>query len=224
MMHWRNQTVSLIDISVGLQPDIPTWPGTPGFSLNWSKRLEAGDGCNNSRLDSDTHVGTHVDAPLHFIREAKTVEQLSLDVLVGPAWVAYMPDVKAVTVAALSTLRWPGKIERLLLRTRNSTLWDAGERDFQPDFVALTEDAAHWVVEQGIRLVGIDYLSAQRYEDGPAVHQILLGAEVVVVEGLNLTNVEQGQYELICLPIKIVGAEGAPARAVLRPLARRGRG
>lgn len=210
--------MSLIDISVGLESDITTWPGTPGFSLEWFKRIENGDGCNNSRLDSDTHVGTHVDAPLHFVQEGKTVEQLPLDVLVGPAWVAYMPDVQAVTAADLSALRLPGKVERLLLRTRNSGLWAAGEANFQPEFVALTEDAAHWIVGKQIRLVGIDYLSVQRYKDGPSVHKILLGAEVVIVEGLNLAHVEPGQYELICLPIKILGAEGAPARAVLFPL------
>ena len=219
---YGNLRVSFIDISVGMHPDFPRWPGTPGFSLEWFKRLEAGDSCNNSRLDSDVHVGTHVEAPLHYIQEGKTVDRLPLDVLIGPAWVAYMPDVMAVTAANLSALALPDRIERLLLRTGNSTLWAAGKRDFQPDFVALTEDAAHWLVEKEIRLVGIDYLSVQRYKDGPAVHKILLGAEVVIVEGLNLADVEAGQYELICLPIKIIGAEGAPARAVLRPLARRG--
>ncbi len=213
--------MSFIDISVGLGPDFPRWPGSPGFSLEWFKRLENGDGCNNSRLHSDVHIGTHVDAPLHFIRDGKTVEQLPLDILIGPAWVAYLSDVTAVTAADLSALSLPDGTERLLLRTGNSTQWAVGERDFKPDFVALTEDAAHWVVEQGIRLLGVDYLSVQRYQDGPAVHQILLEAEVVIVEGLNLSHVEPGQYELICLPVKIVGAEGAPARAVLRPLPRR---
>ena len=215
MTKWRNLPPKYIDISVALHPDTPKWPGTPGFRLEWLKRLENGDECNNSRLDSDVHVGTHIDAPLHFVPGGKTVEQLTLDVLIGPAWVAYLPDVEAVTAADLSALALPDGTERLLLRTRNSLLWTADERDFQQYFVALTEDAAYWLVERGVRLVGIDYLSVQRFQDGPAVHQILLGAEVVVVEGLNLAAVEAGQYELICLPLKIMGAEGAPARAIL---------
>jgi arylformamidase len=189
--------------------------------VKWLKRIKAGDECNNSRLDSDTHVGTHLDAPFHFIQDGKTVDQLALDILIGPAWVAHLPNVMAITAADLSAICLPGRIERLLLRTRNSTLWAARERNFQPNYVALIEDAAHWMVDRGIRLVGIDYLSVQRYGDGPAVHQILLGEEVVIIEGLNLAHVEPGEYELICLPIKIAGAEGAPARAVLRPMARR---
>ncbi len=214
----RHHPMNCIDISVALHPGIPRWPGTPEFCLEWFKRIEAGDGCNNSRLDSDMHVGTHIDAPLHFVPGGKTVEQLELDVLIGPAWVAYLPDLLTVTAADLSALALPDKTERLLLRTRNSALWLAGEGDFSPDFVALTEDAAHWLVKRELRLVGIDYLSVQRYHDGPAVHQILLEAEIIIIEGLNLTHVEAGEYELICLPIKIVGAEGAPARAVLRPM------
>ncbi|MBE9507205.1 MAG: cyclase family protein [Chloroflexi bacterium] len=217
MIDWRGPPTNYIDISVALHPDIPRWPGTPGFRLEWFKRLEAGDGCNNSRLDIDVHVGTHVDAPLHFVRKGKTVEQLALDVLIGPAQVVYLPDVTSVTAAVLSALTLPSDTTRLLLRTRNSAWWATGVQAFQPDFVALTEDAARWVVEHKIHLIGVDYLSVQRYQDGPAVHQILLGAEVVVVEGLNLAGVEPGQYELICLPLKIVGAEGAPARAVLVP-------
>jgi arylformamidase len=206
----------IIDISVPLQPDIPTWPGTPGFCLEWIKRLDVGDECNNACFHSDIHVGTHIDAPFHFLSEGKTVEQVTLDTLIGPVWVAHVPTVSAVTAIDLSDLGLPDHIERLLLRTRNSALWVRGEKSFQSDFVALTEDAAQWLVDREIRLIGVDYLSVQRYQDGPAVHKILLAAEVVVVEGLNLAGVAPGKYELICLPIKIAGAEGAPARAVLR--------
>ena len=212
--------MSYVDISVGLHPDIPRWPGTPGFSLEWFKRIEDGDGCSNSRLCSDVHVGTHVDAPLHFIQGGRSVDQLALDVLIGPAWVAHLPEAKAVAASDLDELALPPATKRLLLRTRNSGLWAAGVTEFRKDYVALTADAARWVVDQGIHLIGVDYLSVQRYQDGPAVHQILLGAEVVIIEGLNLAGVESGEYELICLPVKIVGAEGAPARAILRPLTR----
>jgi arylformamidase len=161
-------------------------------------------------------VGTHVDAPFHFISGGDPVEAMPLDVLMGPAVVTYLPEVAAVTATDLEALDLPAGVQRLLLRTRNSKLWTTGVEEFQPDFVALTVDAAQWVVQRGIRLLGVDYLSVQRFDDGPEVHQILLEARVVIVEGLNLAGVEPGEYELICLPLKLTGAEGAPARAVLR--------
>lgn len=206
----------VIDISVPLQADMPTWPGSAGFRLVRTARLEAGDTANVCRLDCDIHVGTHVDAPWHFVQEGATVDRLPLDTLIGPASVEFLPGLKTITADDLGSLTLPPGTERLLLRTDNSELWAAGVRDFREDYVALTASAARWIVDQGIRLVGVDYLSVQRYQDGPAVHQILLEAEVVVIEGLNLFEVEPGEYELICLPLKIVGAEGAPARAVLR--------
>ena len=208
--------MNYIDISIGLHSKLPHFPHTPGFSLEWFKRIERGHDCINSRIESDVHIGTHIDARLHSIQEGKTVDQLSPDVLIGPAWVVDLQFVEAITASHLSALSLPEKIERLLIHTKNSVKWSSGEFDFDPDFVALTEDAAHWVIEREIRLVGIDYLSVQRYHDSSAVHKILLEAEIVIVEGLNLMGVIPGEYELICLPIKIVGAEGAPSRAFLR--------
>lgn len=208
----------IIDISVPLQPQMPIWPGTVGFKLQRTKRLEAGDVANVSRLDTDVHVGTHVDAPWHFLAEGSTVEQMCLEDLMGPVVVADLPNVSAITTDDLAGLKLPAGTKRLLLHTRNSKLWAEGVSEFQPDFVALTADAAEWVVEQGIRLVGVDYLSVQRYEDSQLTHEILLKAGVVILEGLNLTGVQSGCYKLICLPLKLVGAEGAPARAVLVPL------
>lgn len=199
-----------------LNSDTPAWPYSPGVRLRWSKRLDAGDECNNSRLDCDVHVGTHVDAPWHFLEDGVTVEQLPLDVLIGPAVVVYLPEVAAVTVADLEALDLSADVQRLLLRTRNFKLWATYTGEFHPDFTALTVDATQWAVRRGIRLLGIDYLSVQRFGDGPQVHQILLEAGMVIVEGLNLIGVEPGDYELICLPLKLIGAEGAPARAMLR--------
>ncbi|MBM4429722.1 MAG: cyclase family protein [Chloroflexi bacterium] len=210
----------IVDISLPLRPNMPIWPGSVGLRLTRTSRLEAGDSANVSRLDCDVHVGTHVDAPWHFWQDGATVEQLPLDVLIGPATVAYLPQVDVITAGDLADLALPPGTERLLLRTRNSELWMAGVTEFREDYVALTADAARWVVDQHMRLIGVDYLSVQRYQDGPTVHQILLGAEVVIIEGLNLSGVESGEYELICLPLKILGAEGAPARAILRPLTR----
>ena len=115
----------------------------------------------------------------------------------------------------------PNGTTRLLLHTRNSELWERGVTEFRKDFVALTSDAAQWLVDQGIRLIGVDYLSVHRYGDGPLTHQILLRAGIIIVEGLNLTDVAPGKYELICLPLRLDGADGAPARAVLRKLPER---
>ena len=195
---------------------MPIWPDSPGICLHWHKRLDAGDECNNTRLDCDTHVGTHVDAPSHFLVNGTTVEQLSLEVLIGTAVVVYLPKVSAIAASDLEDLALPSGIERLLIRTRNSELWKAGVAEFRKDYVALTADAAQWVVDQNISLIGTDYLSVQRYGDSALTHQVLLESGVVILEGLNLADIKPGGYELICLPICLVGADGAPARAVLR--------
>jgi arylformamidase len=206
----------ILDISVPLKPDMPVWPGSVGLQLWHTMSLEAGDPANVSRLDFDVHTGTHVDAPRHFLKDGNTVDQLPLGNLIGPATVAYLPKATTVTVSELANLALPPGTKRLLLRTRNSDLWAAEVTEFRKDYVALAADAARWVVAQDIRLIGVDYLSAQRYGDSPLTHQILLEAGVIIVEGLNLAGVQPGACELICLPLKLVGAEGAPARAVLR--------
>jgi len=210
--------MKIIDVSVPLHAELPTWPGSAGILLRPIKRMAVGDLENVSRLDCDVHAGTHVDAPWHFVEGGHTAEQLPLDVLIGPAFVAFLPETSAITANDLDGLALPAGTERLLLRTRNSELWAEGVTEFREDYVALTADAARWVVDQGIRLIGVDYLSVQRYGDSPVTHQILLGAGVVILEGLNLATVEPGSYELLCLPLRLVGADGAPARAVLRKL------
>lgn len=208
----------MIDITVPLRADMPVWPGTTGLILEEVKRLAAGDSSNQSKFSAGVHVGTHVDAPRHFVAGGATIDELSLRTLVGPAVVADLLDVKLITAEDLAGLRLPLGTERLLLRTTNSYLWAKGEAGFHKDFVALAPDAARWLVDRGVRLVGIDYLSVQRYNDSPRTHQILLEAGIVIVEGLSLVAVSAGEYELICLPLCLVGAEGAPARAVLRSL------
>lgn len=207
-----------LDISVPLRPGIPVWPGSMGIRTTRTMQLEAGDRANVTHLDCDVHVGTHVDAPIHFLSDGPSVETMPLHVLIGRAVVAYFPQVDEITANALEGLALEIGTERLLLRTRNSKLWTGEDSRFDPSYVALTVDAARWIVDRGIRLVGIDYLSIQRYQDGPKTHQILLGANVIILEGLNLAEVAPGTYELVCLPLKIVGADGAPARAVLRQL------
>jgi arylformamidase len=208
----------MIDISVPLGPLTPAWPGSAGIRLTRTKTLAAGDDSNSSRLDCDVHAGTHVDAPAHFLADGAEVDALPLDVLVGPAFVASLPEAQSVSAVDLSGLHLPQGTSRLLLKTRNSGLWSAHPGEFRTDYVALTADAAQWLVDRHVQLVGVDYLSVQRYGDSARTHQVLLAAGVVIVEGLDLSRVAAGPYELICLPLRLTGAEGAPARAVLRRL------
>jgi arylformamidase len=207
-----------IDISVPVSPDLPRWPGSPAIEFHRSLDLERGDIANDTTLRFSVHTGTHVDAPLHFLKEGGSVEQMPLNILIGPAVVVDLSDVEVVAAETLDRLALPTNTKRLLIRTRNSLLWQTGVKEFQPDFVALTADAAQWVVDRGICLIGVDYLSVQRFKDGPETHLILLEAEVAIVEGLNLIDVSAGEYELVCLPLNLKGVEGAPARAILRPL------
>ncbi|MFC1833876.1 cyclase family protein [Thermodesulfobacteriota bacterium] len=214
--------MSIIDISLPLSQGIPTWPGSTGFCLVWEKRLENGDECNNSKFISDVHTGTHLDAPLHFFSGGQTVDQLDPNRLIGHAVVVDLPEITEISAITLRKLKLPSHTTRLLFRTRNSRWWASGDFNFHEDFTALTPDAAKWLVEKGLCLVGVDYLSIEKFHGSHAVHRILLSAGLVVLEGLNLCEVEPGEYELICLPMKILGAEGAPARAILRSINQEG--
>ncbi len=208
--------MKIYDISLALSPNLPVWPGVPRVMITKTKSFDAGHEVNCSHLSCDVHSGTHLDAPSHFLHSGSTVDEIPLEVLIGPVQVGYLPEVDEISPAELEGLELPPGTRRLLLRTRNSTEWARGSTEFIPHFVALTPQAAEWVVTRGIQLVGVDYLSAQRFFDSePATHRTLLRASVVIVEGLNLHEVPAGQYNLICLPIKLMGAEGAPARAVL---------
>jgi len=184
------------------------------------RSLEAGDKVNASVLSGDVHCGTHVDAPHHFLSRGETVEKLPLDVLIGPAVVLHLPDSRVIHAADLEKSKLPAGAQRLLLRTRNSDLWQAGVSKFKEDFTGLGTDAALWIAKHGIRLVGIDYLSIQPFDGEETTHEILMRNGIVILEGLDLHQVPAGVYELICLPLTLVGAEGAPARAVLRPISK----
>ena len=199
---------------------MPTWPGSSGFKIIRWQSIENGDPVNSSRLVCDVHVGTHIDAPHHFLPFGITTDQLPLEVLIGPAFVAYLPHLEVITARDLKTLKIPDETTRLLFHTDNSELWRIEKKEFYPNFAALTPGAAKWIVERGIRLVGVDYLSVQRYADGPETHRILLENETIIIEGLNLSGINSGFYELICLPLRIMGAEGSPARAVLRHISK----
>lgn len=204
------------DITVPFRTDLPLWPGDPPPRTSLMKSMEGGYRCNVTRLETGVHFGTHLDAPCHFIEGGKAVDQLDMAMLVGPCVVAEIPDTGEITPAHLDALALPAGTERLLLKTRNSALWDRPDHPFFKDYAALTAGAARWVVERGIRLIGIDYLSIQLFADAVSTtHLVLLEAEVIIVEGLDLRAVAPGAYQLACLPMKLAGADGAPVRAIL---------
>jgi arylformamidase len=208
--------MTIYDISLSISPNLPTWPGDPGLKLELFESMDRGDHVNVTTISSSVHLGTHVDAPHHFLNNRFTIEQLPLDVLTGPCYVAQLPDgIEAITSEVLDRTEITSEMKRVLFGTSNSHYWAKGESKFQTDFVAITEDGAEWLVERGIQLVGIDYLSVAPYSESIPTHTVLLKAGVVIVEGLNLSNIMRGFYDLYCLPLKIVGSDGAPARAIL---------
>lgn len=205
--------MKIYDISVPLSPDMHVYPGDPAVDIQQTSRLADGDVANVSFLRFGSHTGTHVDAPAHFIENGMTVDAIPLNLLIGRVHVV---DVGS-TVIDRESLTGVDLADdmRVIFKTRNSYVW--GEPEFVRDFVYLTADAARYLVENGIKVVGIDYLSVEKYNfDTPDVHRTLLGSGAVIIEGLNLSDVEPGHYELICLPLKIEGGDGAPARVVLR--------
>jgi arylformamidase len=160
-------------------------------------------------------MGTHVDAPYHFIDSGLGIETLALEILVGKAYVLDLIGVDVINAAALDEADPPEDAERLLFKTRNSMYWATGIQTFQEDFVAVDQSGAEWLVDRNVKLVGVDYLSVAPYDAGGPTHLTLLEHNVVIVEGLDLSSVEAGWYDLACLPLKIIAADGAPARAVL---------
>jgi arylformamidase len=200
--------VEIFDISVPVRPGMVTYPGDPPVVLERVRSISYGAGYNLSRLDFGLHTGTHVDAPLHFVDGGAAADTLALDVLIGPALVLDATSAEgAISARDLDDV--PAGAERVLLKTSNSQLW--AWESFSAEFVSLDAGGARALVDGGVRLVGIDYLSIGD-EDA---HRVLLEAGVVALEGLDLRAVEPGEYQLVCAPLKLVGAEGAPARALL---------
>ncbi len=202
----------IVDISVQVSPSTVSWENESIPVIERVSSIDAGDGYNLSRLVFGSHTGTHVDAPLHFLGEGGAVDQLPLDALIGPALVVDAHAVAEEIDAELVERALPAGCERVVFSTRNSELWD--ESGFRSDFVCISPEAASLLVELGVRLVGIDYLSV----GAPETHRELLSHGVVLLEGLDLRGVAAGHYRLVCLPLRIVGADGAPARAVLTAL------
>ncbi len=205
--------MKIYDVSVAISPSMPVYPGDPTVNVEQTQRIAKGDVANVTRLSFGAHTGTHVDAPAHFIDGAMTVDQIPLNLLMGRARVLEISSA-VITAEVLDEFDFTDDA-RVLFKTRNSYLWR--ERSFVAEFVYLTKDAAERLVENGIKVVGIDYLSVEKYNfTSPDAHRTLLGNGTIIIEGLDLSEVEAGDYEMICLPMKIEGGDGAPARVVLR--------
>lgn len=203
------------DITLTISPNLPTWPGGPRIEVERVEKIEDGSNANVSRIDMGVHTGTHIDAPFHFLQEGIAVDQIDIRLLTGRAYVLHLPEVDLITASVLESAQIPPRTRRVLFKTRNSEYWAREEPDFQTDFVGLSDDGAKYLVRRGVKLVGVDYLSVAPYKKSRPTHEKLLEAGVVIVEGLNLTEVSQGRYTLYCLPLKIAGSDGAPARAIL---------
>lgn len=208
------------DVSVLLHNEMVTWPGDPKFSMSLASSIAKGGVANVTRIDMGAHTGTHMDAPFHFEPNGTGIDKLSLDVLIGPCRVFDLSSGTGhITRADIEACDMKG-VTRALFKTRNSKRWANDDREFDRDFAAVTAEAAEYLVAQKVKLVGVDYLSVEAFGSGTQcpVHHTLLRASVVIIEGLNLSGVAAGDYELIALPLKLKGADGAPSRVVLRSL------
>jgi len=206
--------MKIYDVTIGIGPQTPIYAGDPPALVESAKRLAAGDSANVSKLAFGAHTGTHVDAPNHFIEGTRRVDRLDLSKLIGPCRVVRVPDeVQTVEPQHIGDI---SGVDRMIFKTKNSAFWS--DNEFHSDFAHLGPAAANTVVDAGVKLVGIDYLSIERFHSGDhAVHKALLSKEIIILEGLDLREIDAGDYELICLPLKYTGGEGdgAPARVVL---------
>ena len=204
----------IYDISVPIRSGGLVYPGNPEIEITLQQAVAKGAGANVSFVRFGSHTGTHADAARHFFDDGQTVDKIPLERLIGPALLlSFSDDVRAVGAADLRKHDLKGR-KRILLRTRNSAL--LSQREFARDYTYLAPDGAQYLVDNGIELVGIDYLSIEQFHSGHhKTHRILLERSVVILEGLDLSVPAPGEYELICLPLRIEGCDGAPARAVL---------
>tara|TARA_B100000676_G_C17657607_1_gene619797 strand:+ start:44 stop:700 length:657 start_codon:yes stop_codon:yes gene_type:complete len=205
------------DVSVTISEDLPVWPGDPSVSLKLTSSIARGDTANVTQIKMGAHTGTHIDAPYHFEPNGKTIDQLAINTLIGPCRVIEMLNIEgAIGPSALEKVDLDGAT-RILFKTKNSEWWGYGEKEFKKNYTYINEQGAEFLIARGVKLVGIDYLSVERY-DSPdhATHHLLLRSQIVIIEGLNLNDVSMGDYELIALPLKLKGCDGGPARVILR--------
>jgi arylformamidase len=210
--------VKIHDVSLVLRPEMVTWPSEPSPRIEPLRRIAKGDTANVSVLTISDHAGTHVDPPLHFIEGGNTGDKLPLEALIGPCVVLTFDGPGHVSGEWLDGAKLPRGTERILFKTPNSARWSDPKANFTRDFTTINASAARWCVARGLKVVGIDYLSIEPQgpeKEGYPVHKTLLAANVVIIEGLDLSGVEAGEYELVCAPIKLLDGDGAPARVFL---------
>src|SRR3989338_4244232 len=209
--------MKIYDISVPIFEGMHAWPRDPKVKIRPNRQISKGSSCNVSRISFGSHTGTHVDAPYHFLKKGKKMDEIPLGIFIGKAWVFEIDAEKKINIKDINKLNLEGK-ERVLFKTTNSKIWERRKKFFK-EFVYITDKAAKFIVEAGVKLLGIDYLSVEGFGiPGAPAHHILLGNGVILLEGINLLKVSQGEYELICMPLKISGGDGAPARVILREI------
>ena len=204
------------DISLPISNNLPVWPGDAPVSLKMVSSIAKGDQCNITGIEMGTHVGTHIDAPYHFLEDGATIDTIPIETFIGPCFVVEL-DAKALIEKKDFRKYNLNGYSRILIKTRNSELWSNNISSFDTNYVSLGINAAQYLVEMKTILVGIDYLSIESFQCGSCpVHKLLLKNNITVLEGLNLSGVKTGVYELLCMPLKLQGCEGAPARVLLR--------
>jgi len=208
--------MKIYDLTVPIHTTMAVWPGDPKVSNGLESSIKAGNDANITKIQMSAHTGTHIDAPFHFVDEGISIDLLDLNLLIGEAEVIEIDhDVKMITASTLADVgkvKWPS---RILFKTNNSHKKLLEKPEFSRDFVSLSVDASEFLIAKGVKLIGIDYLSIAPFVNGDQTHVVLLENEIIIIEGLNLTEVNPGVYQLIALPIKLQGADGAPARVVL---------
>lgn len=208
--------MKIYDITLTITPELPVWPGDVKVRLERVKKIEEGAADNLSIMTLGVHTGTHMDAPYHFVADGKKIDELPMEMMIGPVQVVQIPDeIDLITADVLKTVKIDPNIKRILFKTRNSHWWEKGEIKFQTDFVGINEDAAQVLVQVGMVLVGLDYLSVAPFGNGKPTHDILLQAGMTLLEGVNLARVSPGEYTIYSLPMKLGATEGAPARVIL---------
>ena len=208
--------MNIIDISIPLSEKTPVWEGAKGISVSHVAKIEEGSDFNVSRIELGVHAGTHIDAPFHVFENGNTVDQISLDALIGSVQVVEIPDgISVIDKNCLTNLNFRDGIERILLKTSNSIYWETDPFSFNKEYVAINSEGAKYLADMDLKLIGVDYFSVSSYDDLKQPHLILLDRGIVLLENIDLRQVVPEMYKLICLPLKIIGTDGAPVRAVL---------
>lgn len=208
--------MNIIDISIPLSGKTPVWEGDKGISVHRVAIIENGCDFNVSRIELGVHTGTHIDAPFHVFENGKTVDEIPLDTLIGNVQVIEIPNgISVIDKNCLMKMSFQDGIDRILFKTSNSLYWETDPFSFHKEYVALNSEGAKYLVDIGLKLIGVDYFSVSSFDDLKQPHMTLLNRGIVLLENIDLRQVVPGIYKLICLPMKITGTDGAPVRAVL---------